>query len=109
MASFSYFLEALITKKPSMSIWVTSEIVIILFYWRAPKLLKRPKGGSQSETQKKKRVGDAPLGSLIDSKCEFEVKTTKEQRVGAHSLARSTLGGGGGGGGGGGKTRWAEE
>jgi len=37
-----------------MFIWVISEIVIILFYWHAPKLLKRPKGGSQSETTKEK-------------------------------------------------------
>jgi hypothetical protein len=36
-------------------------------YWRAPKLLDR-------------------------FRCEFGVKTTKEQGVGAHSLARNTLG-----------------
>ncbi len=30
--------------------------------------------------------------SLIDSKCESEVKTTEEQGVKARSLVRSTLG-----------------
>jgi len=49
--------------------------------------------GPKVKQRKKKRVGDAPLGSLIDSKCEFAVKTAEEQGVGAHSLARSTLGG----------------
>jgi hypothetical protein len=34
---------------------------------------------------------DAPFDSLIDSKCEFEVKTTEEQGIGACSLAHSTL------------------
>ncbi len=32
-----------------------------------------------------------PLGSLINSKCESKVKTTKEQEVGACSMAHSTL------------------
>jgi len=36
---------------------------------------------------------DAPLGSLINSKCEFEVKTMEKQGIGARSLARNTLGG----------------
>jgi len=34
---------------------------------------------------------DTPPGSLIDSKCEFEVKITEEQGVEACSLAHNTL------------------
>jgi len=36
--------------------------------------------------------GDAPLNSLIDSTMSPKVKTTKGKGVGAHSLARTTLG-----------------
>jgi len=38
-------------------------------------------------------IANVPPGSLVDSKCESEVKIAEEQGVGACSLARNTLGG----------------
>jgi hypothetical protein len=37
-------------------------------------------------------LDDAPLSSLMDSTASLKMKTTKRERVGAHSLVRSTLG-----------------
>jgi len=38
-------------------------------------------------------IANMPLGYLVDSRCESEVRIAEEQGVEACSLARNTLGG----------------
>jgi hypothetical protein len=51
-----------------------------------------PFGYLKHELYSKEGSGDTPPNSLMDSTASPKVKTTKVEGIGAHSLARSTLG-----------------